>query len=109
MKYDCEVCSYSTDIKFAYERHLTSQKHVRKMAEKEKELANTSRMHHVSINNNTKKLYNCQFCNNTFANAVDTLPTKVGRFLILYNEYIMFFIIFAFYRHFLFHTIYSYY
>jgi len=70
MKYQCELCNYSTDIKFAHNRHLTSQKHIKKFDEKEKERINTSRMHHVIITGApSKKSYICQFCNNAFANA----------------------------------------
>ncbi|ARF12633.1 zinc finger protein [Klosneuvirus KNV1] len=59
MKFFCELCNYSTDIKFAYERHLTAQKHIKNTNEKPRLIANSSQTLHKS----QKKEIKCPYCN----------------------------------------------
>lgn len=63
MKFLCELCNYSTDIKFAHERHLTSQKHIKK----EKETAKTP----IAPQNSAEKtkIFECNYCKMTFTRA----------------------------------------
>lgn len=70
MKYICELCNYATDVKFAYERHSFSKKHVKNIEKNVNKQPYASRMNPVVIiEKHIKKVYTCQFCNNKFANA----------------------------------------
>lgn len=52
MKYICDACSYETDIKYAYEKHLTSKKHLDKID-----------------SDDVKNKYCCPYCPNEYSNA----------------------------------------
>jgi len=57
MKYFCELCDYTTDIKFAYERHLTAKKHI--INAKNKLLTDSSQTPQDSQSKEIK----CPYCN----------------------------------------------
>lgn len=65
MKFTCKSCNYSTDVKFAYQKHLQSKRHNKKEHELTNLLTSTKSLHKVCI----ERAYICQFCNNNYASA----------------------------------------
>lgn len=52
MEYNCNECSYKTNIKYVYKKHLTSKKHLEKIDAK-----------------NIKNKYCCPYCTNEYSTA----------------------------------------
>ena len=75
MKFICENCNYTTDVKYCYEKHLTTKKHL----EKTKlnfplnpcSIPIESENHEVKKVIQTKKIlsYDCRFCDNSYSTA----------------------------------------
>jgi len=76
MKFNCKTCNYETDVKFAYEKHLMTKKHLQKYAEKVAHTAKSSQSHQEVITNSSvvEKDFKCNFCNKSF-----TSPANIAR------------------------------
>lgn len=59
-KFTCDSCKYTTDIKFCYDKHLTTVKHSLNVSY----IAEQMKLQHA---NNNKRIYNCNFCGNEYA------------------------------------------
>ena len=72
MKFICNLCNYSTDVKFCYEKHLLTKKHIEKVNNDLK----ISQIYPIdipiSVNNPVK--FVCDFCNTQF-----TKPCNLSR------------------------------
>ena len=66
MKFICNFCNYSTDVKFCYEKHLIAKKHL----EKAYETTNHTNVIPITYLNHTKKSeIHCGYCKNTYSNS----------------------------------------
>ena len=63
MKFSCNLCNYSTDVKFCYEKHLSTQKH----KEKVNDVPKLSQCYPKVISNDSP--FECPFCNITFTKS----------------------------------------
>ena len=67
MKFFCNYCNYSTDVKFCYEKHLLSKKHEKKGNE-----MTMLSQHYPKVIPSLSLVENefkCSFCNNIYSNA----------------------------------------
>ena len=70
MKFNCDICKYSTDVKFAYQKHMNSKRHGHKVTNSTKNTSNESySVPNKIINRTSKKDYKCLFCNGIYATA----------------------------------------
>jgi len=69
MKFSCNLCNYSTDTKFCYEKHLKTKKHQEKVTNLPKVEPALSCVLPVSSPYLSSEKYTCQFCGNLYANA----------------------------------------
>ena len=66
MKFTCNFCNYSTDVKFCYEKHLNTKKHIEKINENPKI---SSKYHETIIDLIPENEFKCVFCNNIYTNS----------------------------------------
>ena len=60
MKFKCNFCNYETDVKFAYEKHLITKKHLEKVQEINK---GTADVPDSNLKNTDEiKIYKCKYC-----------------------------------------------
>ena len=64
MKFNCETCDYSTDVKFCYDKHLKTKKHSEKV--NAKTVASKLKSTSIQVTSNSFK---CQYCENCYATA----------------------------------------
>ena len=58
--YDCKCCSFVTDIKFNFKRHLKSNKHISKT---KLQIDNENKLKNIV---STQVIFNCEYCNKVF-------------------------------------------
>lgn len=63
MEYSCDICNYSTNGKFNYDRHLKTKKHKEKEAMVQKESVESQ------LNPKKNLSYDCNFCGNSYSTA----------------------------------------
>ena len=63
MKFTCNICNYSTDTKFCYEKHLNTKKHKEKVNEKE---ISPIIDHNLTMIHPQKNQFICIFCDNKY-------------------------------------------
>ena len=64
MKFNCKSCNYSTDVKFAYDKHLLTKKHIEKVNEKQ----NINIVTPKTISIDSSK-FTCNYCNMKFTKS----------------------------------------
>jgi len=83
MKFNCNTCDYSTDIKFCYDKHLTTNKHTLKVNEVAVNILKI-----IKINNK----YKCNHCNSLF-NAIADIERHIKlecKYDVRYNNFYIF-------------------
>ena len=68
MKHLCKYCNYSTDVKFAYEKHLNTKKHAEKVSLKPND---SHKIHTSFIVKSTENKYNCKYCDSNYSSAAN--------------------------------------
>lgn len=67
MKFKCIYCNYETDVKFCYEKHLTTKKHQEKVQEASK---GTSEIPGSNLSNTDEiKVYKCKYCKENYSTS----------------------------------------
>jgi len=66
MKFVCELCNYSTDVKFAYQKHIKSIRHTKKV--EEQQVASRSHLGQISETSPNKD-NNCPYCDKYYSTA----------------------------------------
>lgn len=74
-KFTCVICNYSTDVKFAFEKHLNSNKHIIKSQELKKTKNDSQNIPKLFMKRSSDipeinaNVYECPFCNNTYSSS----------------------------------------
>jgi len=70
MKFSCETCNYSTDVKFCYQKHLSSKRHQLKVQKDTiSTIQHTSDIPSTNLQQSNIKMNKCMYCNEIFSNS----------------------------------------